>query len=155
MPAYVELDGDSFRLCYRLSDHLGSQVPPVLRYPVKQGFDAAWVSARIPSLFGFTPEPAEVEKALLYVGFAAVPTDGAICYPFLCSDHYGKSALMFSDAGPEETVKQSIATAFWEALVQEPDDITDFEQRVYHPGAMVWLTYGCDSGRVYCDESEE
>jgi hypothetical protein len=155
MPAYVELDGGSFSLGYRLCDHLGSQVPPVLRFPVKEGFDVAWVRARIPRLFGFTPEPSEVEKALLYVGFAAVTTDGSVCFPFFCSDHYGKSALMFSDAGPAEIVKLSIANAFWETLVQEPDDLTDFEQRVYHPGAMVWLTYGCDAGRVYCDESEE
>jgi hypothetical protein len=62
---------------------------------------------------------------------------------------------MFSDVGPEEIVKQSISNAFWQALVQEPDDLTDLEQRVHHPGAMVWLTYGCDFGRVYCDESEE
>lgn len=155
MPAYVELDGGSFSLDYRLCDHLSSHVPPVLRYPIKHGFDAAWVRARMPSLFGFTSDPTELEKALLCVDFAAVTSDGAVCYPFYCSDYYGQSSLMFSDAGPEENVKKSIGHAFWEALLQEPDDLTDFEQRVYHPGAMIWLTYGCDSGRLYCDESEE
>ncbi len=64
-----------------------------------------WVSARIPSLhFKLAPgQPRsrrEREKALLYIRFAAVPTDGAICtYPFLYSDHYVKSALMFGDTG--------------------------------------------------------
>jgi hypothetical protein len=153
MPAYVELDGHSFSLDYRLCDHFGIQVPPPLLNPIRQGFDAAWVRARIPGLFGFTPEPAEVEKALLYVGFVAVTEGGAVCYPFICTDHYGKSALVFSDDGPEEAVKRSIADGFWGALAREPEDLTDFEQRVHHPGAMVWLDYGCESGRVYCEES--
>jgi hypothetical protein len=147
MPAYVELDGRSCSFEYRLCDHVGFHGPSVLRYPVEHGFDAAWVRARIPGLFGFTPEPAEFEKALLHVGFAAVTNDGATCYPFFCSDHYGKSALMFSDAAPEEIVKKPIANAFWESLLREPEDLADFEQRVH------WLNYGCKSGRVYCDES--
>lgn len=153
MPAYVELDGDSFSHNYRLCDHLGLQVPPGLRHAVKHGFDAAWVRARIPSVFGFTPEPAEVEKALLYVGFVAVTEGEAACYPFICTDHYGRSALIFSDHGPEESVKRSIANGFWDSLAKAPEDLTDFEQQVHHPGAMMWLDYGCESGRVYCEES--
>jgi hypothetical protein len=155
MPSDSKLNGRSFRTDYRLCDHFDVPVPSVLRYPVDQGFDAAWVRARLPSVFGFTPEPTEVEKTLLCVGFAAVTEGGSICYPFICTDHYGRSALMFSDEGPEEAVKRSIADAFWGALVQYPDDLTDFEERVYHPGAMVWLNYGCESGHLYCEESKE
>jgi hypothetical protein len=155
MPADVELEGSSFNIDYRLCEHFADGVPPVLRHAVNQGIDAAWVRARIPECFGFTPEPAEIEKSLLYIGFAAVGQDRSVCYPFLCTDQYGKSALMFSDKGPEEDVKRTIADAFWKALVQDPDDLADFEERVYHPGAMVWLNFGCRSGRVYCDESEE
>lgn len=153
MPADVRLDGSLFSLDYRLGDHFGVRVPPSLRYSIERGFDAAWVRARIPNLFGFTPEPAEVEKALLHVGFVAVSGGGTVSYPFICTDHYGKSALMFSDAGPEQAVKRSIADSFWGVLAQNPDDLADFEQRVHHPGAMMWLEYGCESGRVYCEES--
>jgi hypothetical protein len=155
MPAHVELDGSSFSLDYPLSDQPGDLLPPALRLPVSQGIDAAWVRARIPNVFGFTPEPAEIEKSLLYSGFVAVTKDQSVCYPFLCTDHYGRAALMFSNDGPEEAVKRAIADAFWGGLAQDPGDLMDFEERVYHPGAMVWLNYGCQSGRVYCDESEE
>jgi hypothetical protein len=155
MPADVELDGQSFRLDYRLLDHVWAQAPPVLREPVEHGFDAAWVRARIPNVFGITPEPARAEKALLEVGFVAVTEGEPVCYPFVCTDHYGRSALMFSREGPKEAAKRTIAAAFWGVLAQNPDDLTDFSQRVYHIGAGVWLNYGCESGRVYCNESDE
>ena len=57
MPAYIELDGGSSSLDYRLCDQLDLLMPPALRYPIDQGFDAAWVRARIPNIFGFTPGP--------------------------------------------------------------------------------------------------
>jgi hypothetical protein len=155
MPADVALAGDAFSLEFRLCDHLEGRLPPALGIPVKEGIDAAWVRARIPGTFGFTPEPAETEKALLYAGFVAVTEDRSVSYPFVCTDHYGRSALMFSEQGPEEAVKRTIAAAFWDVLAREPDELTDFEERVYHPGAGVWLSYGCELGRVYCDETEE
>ena len=102
MPANVELDGSSFSLDYRLSDQFGDLLPPALRSPISEGIDAAWVRARIPNIFGFTPDPAEIEKSLLYSGFVAVTEDRSVCYPFLCTDHYGRAALMFSNDGPEE-----------------------------------------------------
>ena len=81
--------------------------------------------------------------------------DGESAFPFVCTDHYGKTALMFSDEGPEQSTKQRIATAFWNLLCQDPEDLADFQTRIYHPGTGVWLTYGCEDGRVYCDESED
>src|SRR4051794_3954239 len=62
MPADVALDGGSFSFDYRLGDHLSASVPLLLRRPVKDGFDAASVRARIPGLFSFTPDVAEVKK---------------------------------------------------------------------------------------------
>lgn len=155
MPAHVELDGAGFDLDYRLGDHMSGREPPVLRHPVENSFDAAWVRARIPGTFGFTPEKAEAEKALLDVGFVAVPEGEVVCYPFVCTDHYGRTGLMFSDDGPDEAIKRSIAAGFWGLLAQEPEDVADFDERVYHPGAGVWLNYGCQDGHVYCDESNE
>lgn len=155
MPADVELDGNSSSLNHRLEDQCDDRAHPALLGPVRRGFDAAWVRARIPRLFGFTPEPAEGEKALIDVGFVAVAEAGMVCYPFLCADHHGRSALGFSDEGPTRDIQRSIAIAFWTALAGEPEELADFERRVYHPGAGVWLDYGCESGRVYCDESED
>lgn len=153
MAALVEIDGRRFSLDYRLEDHLGTHAPLVLRHAVDHHCDAAWVRARIPHVFGFTPGLAEVEKALLDVGFVAVSEDYQTGYPFVCTDHYGRSGLGFSDEGPEESVKRAIAGAFWGLLIRDPEDLVDFEQKVYHPGAGLWLNYGCESGRVYCDES--
>lgn len=154
MPADVSLAGTSFRLSFRLAEHLGDLAPAVLRLPLKEAFDAAWVRARIPGVFGYEPEVAGVEKALLYAGFVAVTEDRSAAYPFVCIDHYGKSALIFSDEGPEEAIQREIAAAFWWTLLENPEELTDFEERVYHPGASIWLTYGCKFGHLYCDESE-
>ena len=62
---------------------------------------------------------------------------------------------MFSDDGPDEAVKRSVAGAFWGALLRDPDDLADFEERVHHAGASIWLDYGCDCGRIYCEKSQE
>lgn len=155
MPADVTLDGTSFSLAFELAEHLGDSAPPILRQPINALFDAAWVRARIPNVFGFEPEAADVEKALLFEGFVAVTEDRSAAYPFVCTDHYGKSSLMFSDAGPEEATRRSIADAFWATLLENPNELSDFEERVYHPGASIWMTYGCKFGHLYCDESEE
>ena len=112
MLANVMLDGSVFGLDYRLCDHVSGGEPPVLQHPLEGGFDAAWIRARIPNIFGFTPEKAEVKKALLDIGSVAVPEGGAVCYPFDCTDHYGRMGLKFSDAGPEEVTKRSIAAVF-------------------------------------------
>jgi hypothetical protein len=155
MPADVALAGNAFSLAFELSDHLGDSAPSALRLPIKEGFDAAWVRARIPSVFGFEPEAAGVEKALLFAGFVAVTEDRSTAYPFACADRYGRSSLMFSDEGPEEAIKRAIADAFWATLLDSPEELSDFEERVYHPGASIWLTYGCKFGHLYCDESQE
>jgi hypothetical protein len=64
-------------------------VPAVLKKPIEDGYDAAWVRARILVIFGMTPGKAEAEKALNDIGFAAVFESGKFCYPFICTDRYG------------------------------------------------------------------
>ena len=152
-PADIELDGDSFSLDYRLEDQPGAKGPLIIRLAIRHRCEAAWVRARIPKVFGFTPRPAEVEKALIDVGFVAVADDHPTGYPFLCTDYYGRAALGFSNRGPENPLKRAIADAFWELLIQEPDDLAAFEQKVYHPGRGLWLNYACSMGRVSCEES--
>lgn len=154
VPADVRLDGTSFGLSHLLRDHPGAMTSIALRPMIKELYEAAWVYARIPRVFGFMPEPSEIEKSLLDVGFVAVSVEGRVGYPFVCSDHYGKAGLMFSDDGPSAETQRAVAASFWDLLMRDIDDLADFEERVYHPGAGVWMDYGCKYGHVYCEVSE-
>jgi hypothetical protein len=62
---------------------------------------------------------------------------------------------VFSSGGPDELVKSQIADALWVLIASEPNRVDDFEQRVFHSGAGVWMLFGCKNGQVYCDESDE
>ena len=144
--------GDMSR--FRLSDHLDANAaPPVLRRAMQDGWDVAWVRARLPRVFGYEPMVSEMEKTLLWECFVAVRGDDA--YLFACDDHYGKTALYFSGAGSDEETKSEIARAFWSLLLREPDDLADFSARVYHPGAGVWMTFACKDGEPSFEESDD
>jgi hypothetical protein len=151
VPAIVQLEGSVGSFEFALADH-SSNIPPVLRVPIEQMYDAAWVRARIPYAFGFTPEPSEGEKSLIGEGFVAVTLDLKSASPFCCTDYYGKTALMFSASGPPEDIKQAIAHAFWSFLLAEPDELADFSTRVPHLGASIVLEFGCQNGEPYCTE---
>jgi hypothetical protein len=153
VPAEVELDGVMFSSEFPLAAHL-QIVPPVLRTSISRGFDAAWVRARIPCLFGFTPEPSEAEKSLLFAGFIAVTSNLEDAYPFRCTDHYGKTSLLFSQVGPDLKIKGKIAANFWNALLAEPDELADFCIRIPHLGTPVILEFGCIAGEPYCIEHD-
>jgi hypothetical protein len=153
MAAEIELKGDFRNVDHRLCDQLGFRQLSVIGSAVERGMDAAFVRARIPRAFGFSPGASDAEKSLLDAGFVAFIESESVCYPFVCTDHYGRSALMFSGDGPDEVVRKLIADAFWGILAENPDDLSDFEERVYHSGAMVWLTFGCSHGELYCEES--
>jgi hypothetical protein len=153
--AAVGLAGHSFSLGHSLEDFLQppALAPIPLRASLKEGFDAAWVRARIPRLFGFPPDYAEGDKSVFHEGFVAVTPDLAVGYPFVFTDYYACSRLMFSDEGPAPEIKGEIAAAFWSALLESPDDLEDFEITIHHfpwPGAMV---LGCSAGRVYQGEA--
>lgn len=155
VPAAVSLDGD-LEAEQPLSDHLGDHPPPILRPWVPENLDAHWVRARLPVVFAYTPPSAEVEKALLDEGFLAVRDEAGqmLGYPFRCSDHYGRTALAFGEGVPE-SVRRAIAVSFWELLLREADRLADFEERVFHPGACVWLHFSCADGVLDVTESEE
>jgi hypothetical protein len=148
--AVVQLEGSMYSGEYALRDHT-SHPPPILRTPIANHYEAAWVRARIPRALGFTPEPSETEKSLLDLGFVAVPPEG-LAFPFVCSDYYGKTHLYFSQSGPDEDSKRRAAHAFWSILLAEPDELEDFSTRVLHLGAPVVLEFGCDCGEPYCVE---
>jgi hypothetical protein len=152
VPAVVRLIGNGFAHDYRLADHVGAHAPGVLWVPLHGQFEAAWVRARIPRVFGFDPEPAEVEKALLDLGFVAIPEGTDAGYPFWCSDHYGRVALLFSPEGPDRWLQARIAAAFWDLLLEEPEDLADFEEDVAWPCDATTRRFGCQDGDVFCHE---
>jgi hypothetical protein len=147
-------EGASCRPSHRLSDHLeASEAPPALRRALAEQYDAAWVRGRLPRVFGYEPADPEVEKTLLHETFAAVRGDEAVI--FSCADHYGRTALIFSDAGPDQATKGSIAAAFWGLLLQDADDLANYRLRIFHPGACVWLEYASEDGEVSLTEFDE
>lgn len=155
VPALVELNGSSFSTEFHLKDSVGERPPPVLARPLAEKYDAAWVRGRLPRIFGFSPAVAEVEKSLLDVGFVAVETGRATGFPFVVADSYGRTGLMSSPDGPPSATQARIAAAFWSLLLQSPEDLDDFEEKVFHPGAGVWMHFACEAGQVLYDESEE
>jgi hypothetical protein len=68
--------------------------------------------ARLPRVFAFTPELAQIEKALLDVGFVALPLGSSVGFPFVCTDYYGRTGIMFSPEGPDQEARTQIASAF-------------------------------------------
>jgi hypothetical protein len=153
VPAAVNLDGSGFSTDFYLRDSAGEQIPPILARPIEQQYDAAWVRARLPRVFGFTPELPEVEKSLLDVGFVAVAAGSSVGFPLVCTDYYGRTGLMFSPEGPDRVTQAKIAAAFWSLLLQSPDELENFEAKVFHPGAGVWMYFGCKDGELWYEES--
>jgi hypothetical protein len=153
VPAAIKLDGSSFSADFYLRNSAGEPPPAILAHPIEHQYDAAWVRARLPRVFGFTPELSEVEKSLLNVGFVVVVTGCAVGFPFICTDYYGGTGLMFSPHGPDQDTQTKIAGAFWSLLLQTPHDVADFEETVYHPGAGIWMHFGCEDGEPSYSES--
>jgi hypothetical protein len=155
VPAEVELEGRSFRPLFPLADVSADRIPPILRVPIEKHYDVSWVRARLPHAFGISPEPSEAEKTLHLSGFVAVPDGQDEAVAFWCSDYYGKTSLMFSDAETDEAAKEKAANAFWGVLLSEPDELEDFEASVIHLGAPVTLHFGCEDGEPFFRETPE
>ena len=155
VPAALKLDGNGFSTDFYLRDSVGEMPPPILTVPIKEQYDVAWVRSRIPRIFGFTPELSDVEKSLLDVGFIAVFESANVGIPFRCTDSSGRSCLMFSPEGPDVATQKNIAAAFWSLLLQSPEDLDDFDARVFHPGAGVWMHFSCKNGEPCYGESQE
>jgi hypothetical protein len=145
-------EGTSFKTSHRLREFVKDEdTPEVLRRPLEERYDAAWVRARLPRVFGYV---SKEEKTLLWETFSATHETGDV-YGFCCTDHYGKSGLMFSDAGPEASTKDSIAHAFWTLILANPSDLADYQVRTFHVGAGVWLDYECRAGCISLTETPE
>jgi hypothetical protein len=127
------------------------------RAVVRPGEDAPWASGRIQKLFNQPqlPEEDRGEKCCMAFPFLAVMLDGdsTLGIPFLCSDYYGESLLLFGDDPiPEKETMQRIATAFWSLLLQDATDLADYRDRMEHAGAGVTIEFGVNDGEPFMRE---
>jgi hypothetical protein len=154
LPCIGTLEGDVFSTSHLLSDYIDvARAPTVLKRALAGGWDAAWVRARLSRAFAYEPAVAEVEKRLLSECFVASRGDDA--FLFECADYNGRTGLVFSPEGPAKAIQDTIAKAFWSILLKEPDDLADFEARVFHPGAGVWLRYACNAGEPSLEQTAD
>lgn len=154
VPADLRLEGSRFSPSFPLAKSVG-EPPPVLLAAIAGEYDAAWVRARIPTAFGFTPAPSEREKTPLSEYFVALEDGKDEAFAFECADVYGRTSLWFSHHETEGEGKTRVAEAFWGLLLSEPDELTDFETSVMHLGACITLHFGCEDGEPYCYETAD
>ena len=151
MVATVELEGTSFHPSFPFADSVDkSSVDTRLADLLIQNLDAIWVRARLKSIFGIAsaPEDARIEKSLSSYTFIAIrdsSEDDSIAIPFECFDDYGRTSLFFSPNEADLGLKASVARAFWQ-FVASAADLADFEDRAFHPGVGIWMSYGCKDG---------
>jgi hypothetical protein len=161
--ARVGLKGPSFSLTHELAEHVKRrELPANVRALFLDAYDGPWVRGRIERLFGVSspPEQERYEKTGLHAEFVAVFSEqggGLVAVPFWCTDHYLKSGLMFSEKEdrPPAELCDSIAEAFWGLLLADPYDLPDYNDRMFHSGAGVWLAFGVAHGKPFIDEQEE
>jgi len=158
VPARVELTGTWFQFAFNLSETM-TDLSPEARAIVPPVYDAPWVMGRLMRLFGTQqiPEEDRGEKACFYASFLAVlPERDNLAIPFECSDHYAKTALTFStDDPPEKELQEAIAKNFWGLLLAEPTDVEDYEDRMYHSGAGIWIRFGIEDGEPFMIEESD
>jgi hypothetical protein len=158
VPASTKLAGTSFSSQFNLIDWARDQnrkLPAIVRGDE----NAAWFLGRLMYLFNTAnvAEDERIEKTCFDVSFVAVFHNASnIAVPFDCSDHYGRTSLMFSsDDEPSLELRTEIANAFYGLMLDAPDLLTDYDNRLFHSGAGVWIEFGVSHGEPYFDESSD
>jgi len=155
--ARVTLTGTWFQASFDLVDTVTAMSNETMAI-VHPGEDAPWVLGRLRRLFGTQqiPEEERPEKSFFYASFLAVfHSDDHLAIPFECRDYYGKSALTFStDDPPAEEIQERIAKDFWGLLLEEPTELEDYEDKMYHSGAGVWIHFGVKDGEPFMIEGD-
>ncbi|MEZ6139267.1 MAG: hypothetical protein R3B84_01735 [Zavarzinella sp.] len=152
MPADFEFVASCSSSSHALAEIPSQLIPPILKNPLTNHFEVAWVRARIPSVFKITPDPTEIEKTVLFMGFVAAAENKMEGVPFWCSDYYGRTSLTFSEEESDESLKDQVANAYWGLLLAEPEILQDFDVKVMHMGANVTLHFGCEDGEPFLRE---
>lgn len=158
VPANVSLNGTSFSFSHSL-DTYAAKTNLATRSLVKPGDDAPWVLGRLMFLFNAQLDSAEFrpEKSCLQESFIAVlHSYDNLAVPFGCIDHYCRTSLMFSsEDAPSAEIQDFIAERFWTFLLSEPSALVDYEARMFHSGACIWIRYGVESGEPFMIETED
>jgi hypothetical protein len=159
---------DTSQRCYSpggdFADHPGlkKRAPDIWRWAQRK-HDAPWVRGRLERLFHISSQPAEQqgEKCCFWHELAAVytgPSGPLVGVVFLCCDYYGSSEVMFEQERPRrapaigEEDQRRVAGALWELLLEEPGDVPEYTDRMYHSGAGVWLEFGIRRGWPFMKE---
>lgn len=158
VPASIELWGSSFSFSFPFHEFTANW-PFATKALVKPGNDAPWVLGRLMYLFGtdLCAEEFRPEKACFSESFIAVlHSRENLSIPFTCTDYYCKSSLMFSSEDPPaDELQQEIAGSFWSLLLSAPTDVVDYESRMFHSGACIWIRFGVESGESFLTETDE
>jgi hypothetical protein len=157
VPARVQLTGISLTNGSYLEEYLAeSTLAAEVKALIHPGEDAPWVCGRVQRVFSQpqAPEEDRAEKSCMGFGFLAViPEDeGLVGIPFECTDYYGRSHLLFSSEAPPQPLADRIANAFWQILLQEPQDLPDYTDHFYHVGAGIKVRFGVRDGEPFMEE---
>lgn len=154
LPARITLLGTSIASVHSLSDYLGSASAEE-RGIIDPDSNAPWVLGRLMYLFGteVIPEEDRGEKSCLYASFVAVFHElQNLTVPFACSDYYASTSLQFSSEDPpSDAIQSAIADHFWSLLLASPQEVCDYQARIYHSGAGEWFDFGVSHGQPFID----
>jgi len=119
-----------------------------------------WVRARIPAVFGFRSLSGwdVCRHELLNFPFVAVLWSEAgaslAAIPIVCTEGWSGPGLIFRATDTDPTVKGRVASAFWAALLQAPDQLEAFEEHLFDEEAG-WLKVGYAQGQFFICEMDD
>ena len=160
VPATIRLTGNPMTNGSELEDYLAAhKVPAETKALIRPGEDAPWVCGRVQRVFSLpqVPEEDRAEKSCMQFGFlGAIPHEGQLVgIPFECTDYYGRSMLIFSGDAPPQSFIDRIAGAFWQMLLEQPDDLPEYTDRFSHLGAGCDVRFGVRDGEPFMEEISE
>jgi hypothetical protein len=158
VPARIRLTGSMLTNGSYLQEYLTAHKVSVdIEALIHPGQDAPWVCGRVQRVFSLpqVPEQERVEKSCMEFGFlAALEEDGQLLgIPFECTDYYGRSLLIFSGNAPAQPLIDQIANAFWQIMLEEPQDLPESIDHYYHVGAGVEMRFGVRDGEPFTEEA--
>jgi hypothetical protein len=158
-PAAIELEGNGFEATNGFAEYaLRQAVSQTLGEAIDRGCDAVWIKGRLQKAFGlkFMPADSGCEKSFSdrpFVALIPAPDGGFDGIPFQCIDHYGDTELMFSQHQPPVELRERIAVAFWDLILNDQAAIADYSDVMYHSGGGKEFRFGVKNGVIFIDEA--
>jgi hypothetical protein len=166
--ALAAVSRDTSERSYTPGGHLVDHVDLKKRAPAVWGWarrkeDAPWVRGRLERVFGVSALPADEqgEKSCFCHELAVVYSEkggGLASVVMLCCDYYGSSGVMFEDERSTRAPaisaedQRRVAAALWELLLEEPGDVPEYSDKMYHSGAGIWVKFGIRQGKPFMIE---